>query len=227
MTPTETTDNNAMSGLAILFAAIDYSYHQSTLPSCFSIVPKTSASPNDNCFLSTMDLSMDAMAESAAAMVGSTPEQDNEADIKWINSVKKRKTNMKSRKSKKRSRKNEKPSTKKGVSIQAPDAAESYDISAVVSPASSFESSPAVLDDRLSFDDELVETYPKKRMRCEAGFQAILDQPKPKYVSIDLDGLAARIEQQQQRLFDVSQQTKRSRTKLHMTRFDIMCIRES
>ncbi len=231
--PTETTDDNAMSGLAILFAAIDYTYHQSTLPTCFSTAPKTHASPNDdNCSLST-NHSMDTMAESAAAMVGSTPEQDNGADFKWIDSVKKRKMNKKTRKikkskkSKKRSTKNKKPSTTMSVSIQAPDAAESYDISAVVSPASSFENSPAALDDRLSSDDELVETYPKKRMRCEGEFLAIPDQPKAKHVCIDLDGLAARIEQQQQRLFEVSQQTKRSRAELHMMRYDLMRIAES
>ncbi len=50
MMPTETTDNNAMSGLEnILYAAIDY--HQSKL-SCFSDVTNTSASTNDSFFMS-------------------------------------------------------------------------------------------------------------------------------------------------------------------------------
>ncbi len=168
MQPTETTDNNAMSGLAILFAAIDY--HQSTL-SCFSIAPKTPASPNDNLFMSRMDHSMDTMAESAATMVGSAPEQDTEADIEWIDSVRKRQINTKSRKSKKRTldsflEKNKKsPTMSVSVSsIQAPDAAESYTIGAVVSPAASFESSPAALDDSLSFDDGPLEMSHRKRM---------------------------------------------------------------
>ncbi len=112
-----------------------------------------------------------------------------------------------------------------GVSIQASDAAESYDISAVVSPAASYESSQAALDDHLSFDDEPVEIHYKKR-RCEDAFQAIPDQPKAKYVCIDLDGLAARMEQQQERLFYVSQQTKRSRAMLHMMRYDLMRVAE-
>jgi len=226
MTPTESTDNNAMSGLAILFAAIDY--HQSKLPASFSIPSNPSASPTVNSFLSTMDHSITTMAARAAAMVGSAPEQSTEADLKWVDSVRKRKMNKKTKKRSKKNKKN-KYSTKMAVSIPLPDAAASNTIGAVVSPAASFESCPAALDDRLSFDDGSVETYPKKRMRCEAAFQATPDEPSAKYrrrVSIDLDGLAARMEQQQERLFYVSQQTKRSRAMLHMMRYDLMRVAE-
>ncbi len=165
MTPTETTDNNAMSGLAILFAAIDY--HQSIL-SCVSIVPNTSDSPNGN-FFQSANHSMDAMAESAAAMVGSTPEQDNEADFKWIDSVRKRKINKKTKKSRKKTlgsflEKNKKSPAMDASSIQATLAAESYDISSFVSPAASFESFLASLDDSLSFDDDSLEMSHRERM---------------------------------------------------------------
>ncbi len=152
MMPTETTDNNAMSGLDILFAAIDY--HQSKL-SCFSDVTKTTDSPNDHFFMSTMD--------------HSAPEQDAEADFEWIDSVRKSQMNKRTKKSRKRTlgsflEKNKKPPTMDVSSIQATDAAESYAMSAVVSPATSFESSSVALDDSLSFDDAPLEMSDRKRI---------------------------------------------------------------
>ncbi len=101
----------------------------------------------------------------------SAPEQDTEADIEWIDSVRKRQMNKRTKKSRKRTlgsfleKNNKSPTMGVSVSsIQATDAAESYAISAVVSPASSYESSPAALDDSLSFDDSSLEMSDRKRI---------------------------------------------------------------
>jgi len=243
MTQTETTNINAKSGLAILFAAIDY--HQSSLPASFSIA--SSASPAVNSIRSTTDHSMREyiaaravnpnLLDEDAVMVGfAYPEQGTESDIKWIGegnlSVRKHKV---SRKSKKRSKNSKKSSTEMIVSIPLPDAAECDAISAIVSPAASTGSSSPAAIVHHSFGDgptysSPVETHHKKRMRCEAACPATPDEPSDKYrrnISIDSDDLTTRMKQQQLRLFYMSQQTKRSRAMLHMMRYDLMRIAEN
>lgn len=174
------------------------------------------------------------MLDEDAVMVGfAYPEQGTEAEIKWIGegslSVRKRKL---SRKSKTRSKNYKKSSSEMIVSIPVPDAAACDAISTVVSPTSSTgNSSPAAHDDQHSFDaSSTCSSHHKKRMRCEAACPAIPDKPKAnfrRHISIDSDDISIRMKQQQLRLFYMSQQTKRSRSMLHMMKYDSMRTTEN
>ena len=257
---TETATNNyARSGLAILFAAIDY--HQSSNqisslkpPASSSIPTKSPASPtnpkrdpvNVNPFRSTMDHSMREyvearalnpnMLDEEAVRVGFVfPERGTNIDIKWIGegnlSMRQRKMNRRSMK-RFHSKQNKTSSTEMVVSIPLPDsvaaaASSATSVHPTVSPSSSTGSAPASLDDHLSVDDGSiysspvevsVEVCPNKIMSYEAACQGSPDRTMAnlrRHVSIDPDDLAARMKQQQQRLFDMSQKTQHSRALLH------------
>lgn len=205
----ETTTNTAKSGLAILFAAIDY--HQSC-NQISSLTPPPSSTPSQ---------SIEAFSKRGTYV-----------DVKWIDEGNLTMRQKMNRRSFKRfhSRQIKQVSTKLASSSPLPGSvtlipssptslhsAPDYDDSSTIGSAQTATDDLLTLDDS-SISRNLVETCHKKTMIYEAAYQATSDQTmtalRPS-ISIDSDDLDALMKQQQQRLFVTFQKTNHSRAMLH------------
>jgi len=205
----ETTTNTAKSGLAILFAAIDY--HQSC-NQISSLTPPPSSTPSQ---------SIEAFSKRGTYV-----------DVKWIDEGNLTMRQKMNRRSFKRfhSRQIKQVSTKLASSSPLPGSvtlipssptslhsAPDYDDSSTIGSAQTATDDLLTLDDS-SISSNLVETCHKQTMIYEAAYQATSDQTmtalRPS-ISIDSDDLDALMKQQQQRLFVTFQKTNHSRAMLH------------
>ena len=206
----ETTTNTAKSGLAILFAAIDY--HQSC-NQISSLTPPPSSTPSQ---------SIEAFSKRGTYV-----------DVKWIDegnlTMRQRKMNRRSferfhsRQIKQVSTKLASSSPLPGSVTLIPSSPTSLHSAPDYDDSSTIGSAQTATDDLLTLDDSsisrnLVETCHKKTMIYEAAYQATSDQTmtalRPS-ISIDSDDLDALMKQQQQRLFVTFQKTNHSRAMLH------------
>ena len=205
----ETTTNTAKSGLAILFAAIDY--HQSC-NQISSLTPPPSSTPSQ---------SIEAFSKRGTYV-----------DVKWIDEGNLTMRQKMNRRSFKRfhSRQIKQVSTKLASSSPLPGSvtlipssptslhsAPDYDDSSTIGSAQTATDDLLTLDDS-SISSNLVETCHEKTMIYEAAYQATSDQTmtalRPS-ISIDSDDLDALMKQQQQRMFVTFQKTNHSRAMLH------------
>ncbi|KAK1743939.1 hypothetical protein QTG54_005536 [Skeletonema marinoi] len=212
----ETTTNTAKSGLAILFAAIDY--HQSS-NQISSLTPPPSSTPSQP-------------IESSALNPNMFSKRGTYVDVKWSDEGKLTMRQKMNRRSFERfhSRQIKQVSTELASSIPLPGSVTvipSSPISLHSAPdyddSSTIGSAQTVTDDLLTLDDSsissnLVETCHKQTMIYEAAYQATSDQTmtalRPS-ISIDSDDLDALMKQQQQRMFVTFQKTNHSRAMLH------------
>ena len=222
----ETTTNTAKSGLAILFAAIDY--HQSSNQISSLTPPPPSSTPSQPIESSALNPNM--LDEEA---VQTFSKRGTYVDVKWIDEGNLTMRQKMNRRSFKRfhSRQIKQVSTKLASSSPLPGS-----VTLIPSSPTSLHSAPdyddssttigsvqTATDDLLTLDDSsisrnLVETCHKKTMIYEAAYQATSDQTmtalRPS-ISIDSDDLDALMKQQQQRLFVTFQKTNHSRAMLH------------
>jgi hypothetical protein len=221
----ETTTNTSKSGLAILFAAIDY--HQSS-NQISSLTPPPSSTPSQPIESSALNPNMlDEEAVQAFSKRGTY------VDVKWIDegnlTMRQRKMNRRSFK-RFHSRQIKQVSTELASSIPLPGSvtlipsspislhsAPDYDDSSTIGSAQTATDDLITLDDS-SISSNSVGTCHKKTMIYEAAYQATSDQTmtalRPS-ISIDSDDLDALMKQQQQRLFVTFQKTNHSRAMLH------------
>mmetsp|Transcript_27494 Transcript_27494/g.55202 ORF Transcript_27494/g.55202 Transcript_27494/m.55202 type:complete len:228 (-) Transcript_27494:35-718(-) len=212
----ETTTNTAKSGLAILFAAIDY--HQSS-NQISSLTPPPSSTPSQP-------------IESSALNPNMFSKRGTYVDVKWIDEGNLTMRQKMNRRSFKRfhSRQIKQVSTKLASSSPLPGS-----VTLIPSSPTSLHSAPdyddsstigsvqTATDDLLTLDDSsisrnFVGACHKKTMIYEAAYQATSDQTmtalRPS-ISIDSDDLDALMKQQQQRMFVTFQKTNHSRAMLH------------
>eukprot|EP00984_Skeletonema_dohrnii_P015669 scaffold6813_cov97-Skeletonema_dohrnii-CCMP3373.AAC.3 len=221
----ETTTNTAKSGLAILFAAIDY--HQSC-NQISSLTPPPSSTPPQ--LIESSALNPNMLNEEA---VQAFSKRGTYVDVKWIDegklTMRQRKMNRRSFK-RFHSRQIKQVSTEFSSSIPQPDSvtlipsspislhsASDYDDSSTIGSAQTAADDLLTLDDS-SISSNSVEICHKKTMIYETAYQATSDQTmtvlRPS-ISIDSDDLDALMKQQQQRLFVTFQKTNHSRAMLH------------